>query len=117
MNHEKVTVEEYLSLIYEQNNQLLSAIRMVSEQKSIPQTETNFIEDYLSANQAAGFLKIKLSTLYSKVTKGELPHSKSGKRKLLFSKKDLENYIAKRKVKSHDEINQEVENYLLKKNR
>lgn len=63
----------------------------------------NIDEDFLSAEQAASFLKIKLNTIYSKVKKGELPYSRSGKRKLLFSKKDLEQYFANRKVKSNDE--------------
>ena len=72
-------------------------------------------EDFLSAEQAASFLKIKLNTIYSKVEKGELPYSRSGKRKLLFSKKELERYIANRKVKSNDEIKEEVENYIGKK--
>jgi excisionase family DNA binding protein len=69
-------------------------------------------QDFLSADQAAKFLKIKLNTIYSKVEKGELPYSRSGKRKLLFSKKDLEQYVANRKVKSYDEITDEVEAYV-----
>ncbi|OFY97858.1 MAG: hypothetical protein A3K10_09860 [Bacteroidetes bacterium RIFCSPLOWO2_12_FULL_31_6] len=72
-------------------------------------------EENLSSLQASRFLKIKLSTLYSKVAKGELSYSRSGGRKLLFSRKMLEEYVLKRKVKSMDEIKTEAENYINKK--
>lgn len=77
--------------------------------------EPNIDEDFLSAEQAASFLKLKLNTIYSKAEKGDLPFYRSGKRKLLFSKKELEQYVVKRKVKSLDEINEEVETYKSKK--
>lgn len=48
---------------------------------------------YFSAEQAAEYLKIKVSTLYKKVEKGLIPHSRSGGRKLLFNKKALDEYI------------------------
>jgi len=54
-------------------------------------------EEYLSAEQAAKYLKIKINTLYSKVEKGLLPYYRSGMRKLLFSKQELSDYINKRK--------------------
>jgi hypothetical protein len=40
-----------------------------------------------------------------------LPFCKVGKRKLLFAKADLDNYLASRRVKSHGEISEEVFNY------
>lgn len=46
-------------------------------------------EDFLFAKQAASFLKLKLNTIYSKAEKGELPFYRSGKRRLLFSKKGI----------------------------
>jgi excisionase family DNA binding protein len=54
-------------------------------------------DDFLSADQAAKYLKIQLSTLYSKVEKGEIPYYRSGKRKLLFSLEELREYIKNRK--------------------
>jgi excisionase family DNA binding protein len=95
-----------------------SAIRRTLEQlsKSSP-AESSIDEDYLSAEQAAAFLKIKLSTLYSKVGKGDLPHYRSGKRKLLFSKKELESYIAGHRHKTNQEISEEVDDYILKNRR
>ena len=78
-------------------------------------TENSKDEDFLSAPEAANFLKIKLNTLYSKVEKGEVSHYRSGKRKLLFSKKELSNFIASRKGKSNTEIAEEVDRYFLQK--
>lgn len=118
MKQEQVTVTELLPQIYQHINVVVrSAAKEAMEQllKGKSSKESNMDEDFLSAEQAASFLKLKLTTIYSKVEKGELPFSRSGKRKLLFSKKELEQYIAKRKVKSLDEINEEVETYKSKK--
>jgi|SRR6218665_1181623 len=68
-------------------------------------------DDFLSAEQAANFLKIKLNTLYSKVEKGELSHYRSEKRKLLFSRKELAELISERKGKSNDDKQNEVNQY------
>jgi len=118
MKHEQVTVSDLLPHIYHQINVVVrSATKEVVEQlqKEKTSNELNLNEDFLSAQQAASFLKLKLNTIYSKAEKGDLPFYRSGKRKLLFSKKELEQYVAKRKVKSLDEINEEVETYNRKK--
>ena len=118
MNKQEVTVTELLPKIYHHINVVVSsAFKEAMEQssKSKPSKESNIDEDFLSAEQAASFLKLKLNTIYSKAEKGDLPFYRSGKRKLLFSKKELEQYVAKRKVKSLDEINEEVETYKSKK--
>jgi len=54
-------------------------------------------EDFLSAVQASKYLKISINTLYSKVEKGKLPFYRSGQRRLLFSRKELLEYINNRK--------------------
>ena len=117
MNKEQVPVSDLLPQIFHHINVVVrSSVKEAMEQisKNKSSKEPNMDEDFLSAEQAASFLKIKLNTIYSKVEKGELPYSRSGKRKLLFSKKELEKYIASRKVKSNDEIKEEVENYISK---
>lgn len=118
MKQEQVTVSDLLPQIYHHINVVVrSAAREAMEQllKGKSSKEPNMDEDFLSAEQAASFLKLKLNTIYSKAEKGDLPFYRSGKRKLLFSKKELEQYIAKRKVKSLDEIKEEVETYKSKK--
>lgn len=90
------------------------ATTMLSQVKPVVAATND--DDYLSAEQAAQFLKIKLNTLYSKVEKGELPHYRSGKRKLLFSKDELSQYIVNRKGKTSKDISDDADNYMLKNN-
>lgn len=49
-------------------------------------------QDLLSIKEAANFLNLKVPTLYSKVSKREIPFMKRAKR-LYFSRKDLLDYI------------------------
>jgi excisionase family DNA binding protein len=118
MNKEEVTVIELLPKIYHHINLVVrSAAKEAIEQllNSKSPNGPSMDDDFLSAEQAATFLKIKKNTIYSKAEKGDLPFYRSGKRKLLFSKKELEEYVAKRKVKSLDEIKAEVDSYKTKR--
>jgi excisionase family DNA binding protein len=118
MKREEISVSDLLPQIYHHINVVVrSAARDAMEQllKGKSSKESNMEEDFLSAEQAASFLKIKVNSIYKKVKTGELPIYRSGKRKLLFSKKELEQHVAKRKVKSIDEIYEEVQNYKRKK--
>lgn len=87
----------------------------VSELKSLllkkaeaPTTET---EQLLTIKEASDFLKLSVSTLYSKVSKNELPYMKQGKR-LYFSSMELMEYIKQGRKKTNAEIEAEVEVYL-----
>lgn len=114
MNREEVTVDVLLPKIYHHINVAVSnAIKMAMEQlhKENPSKKTNMDEDFLSAEQAASFLKLKLNTIYSKAEKGELPFYRSGKRKLLFSKKELEQHVFNRKSRSREDLQDEIDNY------
>ncbi len=118
MNKENDKLNELLPQIYKHIDVVVrSAIKEAIEQLSnIKQAKEQSIDiEYLSAEEAANFLKIKLNTIYSKVEKGELPHYRSGKRKLLFSRKELESFIVSSKMKSMEEIEREVEEYIQKK--
>ncbi len=118
MNKENDTINELLPQIYKHIDVVVrSAIKEAIEQLSnIKQAKEPSIDiEYLSAEEAANFLKIKLNTIYSKVEKGELPHYRSGKRKLLFSRKELESFIVRSKMKSMEEIEREAEEYIQKK--
>lgn len=65
----------------------------------------------LSVKEAACFLDLKKSTIYSKVCKGELPYSKPGKQ-LYFDKKELIKYLQKNKRLTHQEIKNRAHTYL-----
>lgn len=69
-------------------------------------------EQLLSVQQAAQFLNLTIPTIYSKVSKGELPVMKRSKR-LYFSSTDLMEYLKAGRKRSNAEIEQEAERYLL----
>lgn len=68
-------------------------------------------DQLLDIKQAAEFLNLKVPTIYSKVSKKELPVMKRGKR-LYFSRMELMEYIKAGRKKSNAEIEQEAEAYL-----
>lgn len=70
-------------------------------------------EQLLTVQEAANFLKLTVPTIYSKVSKGELPVMKRGKR-LYFSSTELMEYLKAGRKKSNAEIEQEAEAYLSK---
>ncbi len=76
------------------------------------ETPTEQPEQLLSIQQAAEFLSLSVPTLYSKVSKREIPVMKRGKR-LYFSRTELLEYIKEGRKKSNAEIEQEAKAYLL----
>ena len=71
-------------------------------------------EKLLSIREAADFLNLTVPTIYSKVSRGELPVMKQGKR-LYFSNIELIDYLKQGRKKSNADIDAEAEAYLLKK--
>jgi excisionase family DNA binding protein len=74
-------------------------IKEVSELKNLltekkEQSKTEATEKFLTINEASEFLNLSVPTLYSKVSKGELPVMKRSKR-LYFSSVELMEYIKK----------------------
>jgi len=92
-------------------------IKEVSELKSLliekqEQTPITPPEQLLTIQEAAEFLSLAVPTIYSKVSKGELPVMKRSKR-LYFSRTELLEYIKDGRKKSNAEIEQEAKAYLL----
>ena len=71
-------------------------------------------EQLLTIQEAAKFLNLSVPTIYSKVSKGELPVMKRSKR-LYFSSIELMEYLKAGRKKSNTEIEAEANNYLSKK--
>ena len=69
-------------------------------------------EQLLTVQEAAQFLNLTVPTIYSKVSKGELPVMKRSKR-LYFSRTELLDYLKDGRKKSNAEIEQEAKAYLL----
>lgn len=84
---------------------ILKAVR--SEQPTTDQPE-----QFLTIQEAAEFLSLTVPTMYSKVSKGELPVMKRSKR-LYFSRTELLDYLKDGRKKSNAEIEQEAKAYLL----
>jgi len=83
--------------------------RLLIEKQEQPTTEQP--EQLLTVQEAAQFLNLTVPTIYSKVSKGELPVMKRSKR-LYFSSTELMEYIKEGRKKSNAEIEAEAEAYL-----
>lgn len=68
----------------------------------------------LTVKQAADFLNLTRATIYSKVSRGELPYNKQGKQ-LYFLRNELIDYVKKGRIKTNAEIEAEAGNYLKNK--
>ncbi|RKD90055.1 helix-turn-helix domain-containing protein [Mangrovibacterium diazotrophicum] len=77
----------------------------------LQQTQDTLPDELLDTDQASEFLKITKPTLYSKVSRGELPHMKRSKR-LYFSKQELKEYLKAGKRLSNAEIDAKATAYL-----
>lgn len=80
--------------------------------KQVEPTEQS--EQLLTIQEAAKFLSLAVPTIYSKVSKGELPVMKRGKR-LYFSRIELTEYVKTGRKKSNADIEAEAEAYLSSK--
>tara|TARA_B110000046_G_scaffold12569_1_gene12425 strand:- start:4304 stop:4654 length:351 start_codon:yes stop_codon:yes gene_type:complete len=81
---------------------------LIEKQEQAPTTQP---EQLLTIQEAAEFLSLTVPTMYSKVSKGELPVMKRSKR-LYFSRTELMAYLKEGRKKSNAEIEQEAEAYL-----
>ncbi len=91
----------------------VSELKKLLLQKSDQQT-TPPAEQLLDVQQAADFLNLSVPTVYSKVSRGELPVMKRGK-KLHFSSTELMQYLKDGRKRTNSEIETEAENYLQKR--
>jgi excisionase family DNA binding protein len=86
--------------------------RLLTEKQVQPPTDQP--EQFLTIQEAAEFLSLTVPTMYSKVSKGELPVMKRSKR-LYFSRTELLEYLKDGRKKSNAEIEAEAKAYLKKK--
>lgn len=75
---------------------------------------TEVPEKFLTVKEAAQFLRLTVPTIYSKVSKRELPVMKRGKR-LYFSQIELMGYLKEGHKKAYDQVEGEAAKYLNKK--
>ncbi len=70
---------------------------------------------FLSISEAAEFLNLAVPTLYSKVSKGEIPYIMQCSKRLYFSEQELLTYIKAVRRKTKGEIAVEADELLTKK--
>lgn len=80
-------------------------------QNSERRLTTKESEKLLSIQEAADFLNLKVPTIYSKVSRGELPVMKGSKR-LYFSSVELMDYLKTGRKKSFLDLEKEADTYL-----
>lgn len=73
--------------------------------------KTNEPDQLLTVDQAAEFLNLSKATIYTKVSRRELPFMKRSKR-LYFSQKELMLYLTEGRHKTSTDISKEAEVYL-----
>lgn len=94
-------------------------IQSISEQVTANIIEAVFSEnkvesqkkDLLTVQEAGEFLSLSVPTIYSKVSRGELPVMKQGKR-LYFSRAELLEFLKAGRRKTNKEIEAEGASYL-----
>ncbi len=92
----------------------VSELKQLLLQKRDQQQTTTPSEQLLTIQEAADFLNLSVPTVYSKVSKGELPVMKRGK-KLHFSNTELMKYLKEGRKKTNSEIATEAQRYLQKR--
>lgn len=77
------------------------------------QNQPQLVDEPLTIQQAGDFIKLTVPTIYSLVSRNNIPFSKKGKR-LYFSKSDLSNWIKEGRNKTVSELGKEAHSYLKK---
>lgn len=85
----------------EQLQKQLSEIHLLLMQKPAPPVQES--DELLTVKGAAGFLSLSTATVYTLISKGELPVMKRSKR-CYFSKAELINYLKEGRKKTNAEI-------------
>jgi len=110
---EKLTFEQLPGKVSEILRKLENIERLLLDKSKNQQSLKE--DQLLSVKQAAAFLNLAVPTIYTKVSKRELPVMKRYKR-LYFSKHELTTYLKEGRQLTHVEIKKSVNNYVRTKN-
>ena len=108
---EQITFEQLPKAVIQLYNKLDRIESLLAEALPLIHPES---DKFLTVHEAANFLDLAAPTIYSLVSKGEIPVNKRGKR-LYFSKMELEEWVKAGRKKTNSEIAEEAENYFLNK--
>lgn len=91
--------------------------RLISVESKIDyKPKTTDITEIMTLKQLSDYASLSKSLIYKLTSSREIPHSKRGKR-LYFSKLEIDEWLLKQKIKTIDEIQNEVDNYLVRRKR
>ena len=106
----KLTFDQLPEAVSQISNKLDNIERLITEK--IKFNYSGISDQLLTVHEAAEFLSLSIPTIYSKVSRRELPVMKRAKR-LYFSKTELLDYLKAGRKKSNAEIEEEAESYLI----
>ena len=106
-------MENPFELILERLNTIENLLRTTKRNDPTPSVPVNEI---LNMSQAADYLGLAKSTIYKLTSSRLIPHCKIGN-KIAFKRSDLNEWITKGKVKTREEIEQEANDYIVKRKR
>ena len=109
---EQLTFENLPKAVTNLANEVSEIKRLLLSKSNEQPTEAP--DQLLTVHEAAEFLSLAVPTVYTMVSRGELPVMKRSKR-CYFSKFDLMNYLKAGRRKTHAEIDSEAEAYIKKK--
>lgn len=98
--------EQMPNVVADINSRLVRIEEMLSSQYN----QRKEPSDVLNITEASELLNLTVPTIYSKVSRRELPYSKGkfGGKKLYFSRKELTEFINEGRVKTTAEIQQDA---------
>ena len=114
MEHNKIlSFDELPTEVSQLSTKIDMLVKLIQEQKGIFTDEPDKL---LNIEEAAIFLNLSKPTLYSKVSRGELPvYKPAGTKRLYFTKDVLMSYVKKGRVNTNAEIEEESVQYIIRR--
>ena len=106
---QNLTIEKLPEAVYQLDQKLGRIERLLIEQGRLKTNEST--NQLLTVDQAAEFLNLAKPTVYSMVSRGELPYMKRSKR-LYFSREDLMAYIRDGRKMTNEEIKDDAGRFI-----
>jgi len=98
----------------ELSNIIVTAVRSVlSDQESVAPIELKPVNEIIGIGEACDLLNLAKPTIYTRTSKGTIPHFKKGK-KLYFRRSELLAWIDEGRRNTVDQEQARVDNYLSK---
>ena len=104
-------MENPFELIMERLDRIENAISDLKKENTI-KTESKA----MNVSEVAKYLNSNIPSIYGLTSRAEIPHYKIAK-KLFFKKEEIDEWLNSKKIKTKQDIEKEVEEYLKKKNR